>query len=64
MFDMLMDADNTTLYCNINQNIAVHEINLEPEQISHWLSSNKLSLNTKKTKFMVFHMAQRKVEYV
>ena len=59
MFDMVMYADYTTLYCNINQNINIHEINLEFEKISHWLSLNKLYL----TKFMVFHMAQRKVEY-
>ena len=34
MFDMVMYADDTTLYCNMNQNIAVHEINFELEQKS------------------------------
>ena len=31
--------------------------------ISEWLVSNKLSLNSQKTKFMVFHSMQRKVKY-
>ena len=53
--NMLMYADDTTLYCNINNNSNEIEINTE------WLSSNKLSLNAKKTKFMVFHTVQRKV---
>ena len=62
IFDLVLYADDTTLYCNINPNISVHEITLELEKRSHWLlSSNKLFLNEKKTKFMEFHMAQRKL---
>ena len=57
VFDMLMYADDTTLYCNIDQNINEHEINVEINKISDWLASNKLSLNIKKTKFMAFHSA-------
>ena len=59
--NMVMYADDTTVNCNINQHISVDEIHLELENISNWLSSNKLSLNVNKTKCMVFHMAQRKV---
>ncbi len=36
-------------------------INNELEKISNWLKSSKLSLNVKKTKNMIFHTAQRKV---
>ena len=60
MFDMVMYVADTTLYCNISQNFYVHEINLELGK-SHWLSSNKLSLNVKKTNCVVFQMSQRKV---
>ena len=60
IFDMIMYADDTTLYCNINRDISDQDINAELKKVSDWLCSNKLSLNVKKTKCMVFHTAQRK----
>ena len=38
-------------------------LNNELTKITDWLSSNKLSLNVKKTKFMVFHTPLRRVNY-
>ena len=58
-----MYADDTTLYCNINQNCSDIQINDELNEINVWLSSNKLCLNVKKTKFQVFHTSQRDMEY-
>ena len=58
-----MYADDTTLYCNLTQNITEVEINNELINIKEWLRANKLSLNISKTKFMVFHTSQRKVQY-
>ena len=52
-----MHADDTTLYCNLNE----VTINNELSKISEWLSPNKLSLCFKKTKFRVFHTPQRRV---
>ena len=56
-----MYADGTTLVSTLENfgtlnNIAVieDEINKEITKISHWLHSNKLLLNTAKSKFMVF----------
>ena len=63
LFNMIMYADDTTLYCNINEATTEFVINTEPEKICGWLASNKLSLNAKKTKFMVFHTPQRKIQY-
>ena len=63
IFDMLMYADDTTLYCNINQNVAAEVINGELLKINQWLGANKLSLNVSKTKFMVFHTHIRTVSY-
>ena len=63
IFHMLMYADDTTLYCNLNGVNSEVNINNELSKISEWLSSNKLSLNVKKTKFMVFHTPQRRVNY-
>ena len=58
---MLMYADNTILSCNVNQTLNDTVINGELNKITDWF--NKLSLNVKKTKCMVFHTAQRKVTY-
>ena len=44
-FDMLMYADDTTIYCNINQNVNEISINAELEKVNNWLCSNQLSLN-------------------
>ena len=63
VFKMLMYADDTTLYCNIDQNVDEDTINNELAKIWEWLIANKLSLNTKKTKYMVFHTNQRNVTY-
>ena len=63
VFSMLMYADNMTLYCNINNSNSDIILNNELRKISDWLSSNKLSLNVKKTKYMVFHTPQKRVIY-
>ena len=43
VFDMLMCADDTTLYCNNNQNIGEYVINAELLKLWEWLGANKLS---------------------
>ena len=63
VFKMLMYADDTTLYCNIDQNVDEDTINNELAKIWEWLIANKLSLNPKKIKYMVFHTNQRNVTY-
>ena len=63
IFHMLMYADDTTLYCNLYGVNSEVKINNELSKISEWFSSNKLSLNIKKAKFMVFYTPQRRVNY-
>ena len=63
VFDMLLYADDTTLYCNISQNIGKEVINAELSKIWEWLGANKLSLSITKTKYMVFHTSKRNVIY-
>ena len=58
-----MYADDTTIYCNINQNVNEIVINVELENVNKLLCSNKISLNIKKTKFMFFHHNQKQVQY-
>ena len=59
---MVMYADDTTIYCNLGY-LSEDIINNELTKVSEWLAANKLSLNVKKTKYMVFQKAQRKVTY-
>ena len=54
IFSMLMYADNTTLYCNIDQYVNEDVINAVLAKLSEWLGANKLALNNNKTKFMGF----------
>ena len=60
---MLMYADDTTLYCNIDQNVSEEVINNELSKVSQWLAANKLSINVTKTKYMVFHLHKKVVTY-
>ena len=63
LFNMVMYADGTTLYCNLSNNINENDLISELHKISEWLASNKLFLNAQKTKFMFFHSMQRKIKY-
>ena len=58
---MLMFADDTTLYCNVNNDVTDDLLNYEQPKICDWLGANKLALNLSKTKFMVFHSINRHV---
>ena len=67
-FHFTIYADDTTLLepiCTFAQptadniDVLTREINLELEGIVQWLSLNKLSLNAKKTKMMLFHFKQK-----
>ena len=60
---MLMYADDTTLYCNVNPNVTDDLPNCELSKICDRLGANKLALNVSKTKYMVFHTANMHVAY-
>ena len=56
---MVMYADATTLYCNIDSgHTSSTMINDELKKISKWLAPNKLSLNVKNI-YMFFHTARK-----
>ena len=50
-----MYADDTTLYCNVNNDVTDDLLNYKLSKICDWLGANKLALNVSKTKFMFFH---------
>ena len=60
---MLMSADDTTLYCNINSDIG--EVVIKAELLKLWelLGANKLSLNIAKHKIYGVSHKQRNVIY-
>ena len=67
VFTFIPYADDTTLFStlnnftntpNIDQNCLINE---ELIKINEWLEINKLSLNIAKTKYMLFHMHNKKV---
>ena len=64
LFKLIMYADDTTLFCDID-NIQNLEITLNAEllKITDWLAAHKLSLNASKTKFMVYHSNKKIVMY-
>ena len=49
-----MYADDTTLFCNIDNNVTEDVINRERLKVYEWLGANKLSLNVAKTKLWFF----------
>ena len=70
LFDFVLYADDTTLsaplgtfiYNPQHRNQIPVNINSELNKIYQWLSTNKLSLNIEKTKFMVFHFNQKRID--
>ena len=49
-------ADDSTLYLNIDRNSdGTETINSELESLNKWLTTNKLLLNTNKTRYMIIH---------
>ena len=68
-FKMLIYADDTTLYKSFSvhdmNNIRrlSHIINLELKKVITWLNLNKLSINVPKSKYIIFHVPQRKINF-
>ena len=63
VLQMLMYADDTTLYCtcNFNSTNNVNRINEELCKVSARLSANKLALNVAKTKYIMFYTINKRI---
>ena len=58
-----MYADDTTIYIDLqdfDRTCVEAEITKELEKVNFLVKLNKLSLNTQKTKLMIFHRKQKK----
>ena len=66
LFNFITYADDTTLTSTLDvfnrPGDLNNNINEELNKICDWLNVNKLALNVDKTKAMIFHMPQKKVE--
>ena len=62
-FQLIMYADDSNLSSTLKSfgREKNSHINSELDKISEWLKVNELSLNIKKTKFMVFYMPQKRI---
>jgi len=59
---LMMFVNDTNLFLsNSNMTDLITKINEELSNISIWLKLNKLSLNIKKTHYMLFHVRQKKL---
>lgn len=71
LFSFIIYADDTTLSTTLEividhnyNNILESFINMELACINDWLKANKLSLNTKKCKYMIFHTPRKQVDQI
>ena len=67
LFNFIIYADDTALNSTLNvfkfDEQFSENINIKLSKINNWLRTNKLSLNARKTKLMIFHKPQKKVEW-
>ena len=72
MFDAILFADDSTFLTTINTSLTAKKldsnferlVNRELKNIYDWLVVNKLSLNIRKTKFMLFHSPNTKFTFI
>ena len=65
--NFLMYADDTMLHCcleDIEDENKEFRINQELQHVQDWVKINRLSLNVKKTKYMMFHKHNKIVEHL
>ena len=67
IFKFIIYADDTTLYFVYFGNIIETKeclINAELSNFIEWLNINKLSLNKSKSKYMIFHVPNKDIQYL
>ena len=69
IFKSVIYADDATLIANLSDfkhhnyhTFNNNMINIELQKFSHWLMSNKLTLNLQKSKYMLFYKPQKRVK--
>ena len=63
LFQFINFADDTTLITNLKYEDTWNDsLNNELANVHNWLKANKRSLNVNKTKAMVYHMPQKRIQ--
>lgn len=65
-FHTILYADDSTLIFPLHSSSLLSDfesLNIELTKVFNWLVLNKLYLNASKTKYMLFHYPQKKIEY-
>jgi len=62
LFTTLFADDGSCLAKNKNLNELIIYVNLELQKIANWFLSNKMAINTSKTKFILFRTQGKKVD--
>lgn len=61
---LLMYAEDAAIiFTGDNEYELQCKLDMELAKISNWFSANKLTINTKKTKYMIFHSRQKPINY-
>ena len=61
-FSFFLADDTNILYADKNLKDLETIVNNEPQNLYDWLTANKLTLNIKKSNFVIFHPFQSKVK--
>ena len=64
-FTFYLFADDTSLtYANDNLRTLELTVNNELEKVSEWLNANKLTLNVKKSNYVIFRPRQKRIPFI
>ena len=65
IINLILFADDTNVFFSHNNlNSLIDTLSIETAKLTDWFVANKLSLNLKKTNFMIFKPRQRKISEV
>jgi lipopolysaccharide export system protein LptA len=60
---MFLFADDASgLKASNNLSDLIDQCNIEIQKLANWFRANKMSVNTNKTKFIIFHTRGKKVQ--
>ena len=63
VLDFILFADDTNIFfSHRNEDYLQNTLNVELDNVTNWCQANRLSINIKKSKFMIFKPRQKKAE--
>ncbi len=62
LLSILFADDTTCLNSNSNLQELIHDCNIELQKLAEWLKCNKMALNVSKTKYILFHNTNKRID--